>query len=123
MIQKTPSKIPGYNVQLAVVLFKEDSAFVVFCPALDLSAAGKTEAQARLNFSHAVEEYMRYTLNKGTLFKDLKKRGWIFRKNKKHAVAPPPMSDLLENNEEFTRIFDQFPYKKFDHKLELPAYA
>ncbi len=114
---------PGYNVQLPVVLFKEENVFIVYCPALDLSASGKTDSQAKSNFSQVVDMYMEYTMNKGTLHTDLKKLGWTINKKKKQVASPPTMSELLEKNEEFTRIFDNFSYEKFDTGVSLPANA
>jgi hypothetical protein len=66
---------------------------------------------------------LNYTTHKRTLWTDLKKLGWTIKKNKKKPATPPPMSELLESNEEFNRIFDNFPYKKFDTGVSLPAYA
>jgi hypothetical protein len=47
--------------------------------------------------------------------------GWTINKNK--PATPPPMAELLETNNEFNRIFENFPYKKFDTGINLPAYA
>ena len=111
------------TVKVPVISFKEDNAQIIYCPALDLSGSGNTESEARESFSIVVTEYLNYTTHKGTLWTDLKKLGWIIKKNKKKHAAPPPMSELLENNEEFSRIFDNYPYKKFDTGVSLPAYA
>lgn len=111
------------TVKVPVLLFKEDNAHIVFCPALDLSGSGNTEAQAKESFGIAVSEYLNYTTHKGTLWADLKKLGWDIKKNKKKPATPPTMSELLESNDEFSRIFDNYPYKKFDTGVSLPAYA
>jgi hypothetical protein len=113
----------SYTVKLPVLSFKDDNAHIIYCPALDLSGSGNTESQAKESFAITVTEYLDYTTNKGTLFNDLKKLGWTIHKNKKKLASPPPMSELLENNEEFSRIFDNYPYKKFDTGVSLPAYA
>lgn len=111
------------KVKVSVLSFKEDDAYIIFCPALDLSGSGNTEAEAKESFAIAVAEYLNYTTHKGTLWADLKKLGWTIKKNKKKPATPPSMSELLENNDEFSRIFDNYPYKKFDTGLSLPAYA
>lgn len=113
----------GVMVKVAVISFKEDDAQIIYCPALDLSGSGNTEPQARESFATVVSEYLNYTTHKGTLWTDLKNLGWTIKKNKKKPAAPPPMSELLETNEEFSRIFDNYPYKKFDAVVSLPAYA
>ena len=111
------------TVKVPVLLFKEDNAQIIYCPALDLSGSGNTESEARVSFAITVSEYLIYTTHKGTLWTDLRKLGWTIKKNKKKPASPPLMSELLENNEEFSRIFDNYPYKKFDTGVSLPAYA
>lgn len=113
----------SYTVKLPVLSFKEDNANIIYCPALDLSGSGNTELQAKESFAIVVAEYLHYTTNKGTLLTDLKKLGWTIQKSKKKLASPPTMSELLDNNEEFSRIFDNYPYKKFDTGVSLPAYA
>jgi hypothetical protein len=113
----------SYTVKLPVLSFKDDNAHIIYCPALDLSGSGHTEAQAKESFAITVTEFLDYTTNKGTLFTDLKKLGWTMHKKNKKLASPPPMSELLENNEEFSRIFDNYSYKKFDTGVSLPAYA
>jgi hypothetical protein len=111
------------TVKVSALLFKEDNTHIVFCPALDVSGYGNTAAQAKESFAIAVSEYLNYTTHKGTLWTDLKKLGWIIHKNRKKPATPPPMSELLESNDEFSRIFDNYSYKKFDTGVRLPAYA
>ncbi|HLF47697.1 MAG TPA: hypothetical protein VI548_14810 [Chitinophagaceae bacterium] len=111
------------TVKVPVLSFKEDNAVIIYCPALDLNGTGNTESEARESFAITVTEYLNYTTHKGTLWNDLKKLGWTIKKGKKRPASPPSMSELLENNEEFSRIFDTYPYKKFDTGVSLPAYA
>jgi hypothetical protein len=120
---KFSNKKGSYVVKLPVLSFRDESAHIIYCPALDMNGSGNTELQAKDSFAIAVSEYLDYTTNKGTLFTDLKKLGWTVHKNKNKLASPPPMSELLENNEEFSRIFDNYPYKKFDTGVSLPAYA
>jgi len=113
----------SYTVKLPVLSFKDDNAHIIYCPALDLNGSGHTESQAKESFATTVTEFLDYTTNKGTLITDLKKLGWTIHKNKKKLASPPPMSELLKNNQEFSRIFDNYSYKKFDTGVSLPAYA
>ncbi len=112
-----------YTIKLPVISFKEDNAHIIFCPALDLSGSGNTESQAKESFATVVAEYMNYTTHKKTLLADLKKLGWTIYKNRKKLASPPSMSVLLKTNEEFSRIFNNYSYKKFDTGVNLPAYA
>src|SRR5262245_16577179 len=96
----------SYIVKLPVLSFKDENAHIIYCPALDLSGSGNTESQARESFALTVTEYLDYTTKKGTLLNDLKKMGWTIHKKRWKLASPPTMSELLESNEEFTRIFD-----------------
>ncbi|MBS1622138.1 MAG: hypothetical protein JST10_13150 [Bacteroidetes bacterium] len=111
------------NVKVSVLSFKENDAHIIFCPALDLSGSGNTEAEAKESFAITVREYLNYTIHKKTLWLDLKKLGWTIQKNKMKPAIPPPMSELLEANDEFSRIFDNYSYKKFDTGVNLPVCA
>ena len=111
------------TVKVPVLSFKEDKANIIYCPALDLNGSGHTESEARESFAITVTDYLNYTTHKGTLWTDLKKLGWKIKKGKKKPASPPPMSELLKNNDEFSRIFDNYPYKKFDTGVSLPVYA
>ena len=111
------------TVKVPVLSFKEDNANIIYCPALDLNGSGHTESEARESFAITVTDYLNYTTHKGTLWTDLKKLGWKIKKGKKKPASPPPMSELLKNNDEFSRIFDNYPYKKFDTGVSLPVYA
>lgn len=64
------------TVNVPVILFKEDNVQIVFCPSLDISGSGHTIAEAQQSFATTLEAYLQYTINKGTLWADLKKR-WI----------------------------------------------
>ena len=128
ILNKFTNSKGSYEVILPVISFKEDGAAIIFCPALDLSGSGNTETEAKQSFEIAINEYLNYTTNKGTLTADLKKLGWtiLYTKGKKGRTkfaSPPPMSELLETNDEFSRVFDSLPYKKFDTGVKLPAYA
>ncbi len=113
----------SYLVKLPVLSFKEDNAHIIYCPALDLNGSGNTELQAKESFAFSVTTYLDYTTHKGTLIADLKKLGWTIHKNKTKLASPPLMSELLDNNPEFNRIFENYSYKKFDTGIRLPAYA
>jgi len=108
---------------LPVILFQEENNFITYCPALDLSGYGATEAESNKSFEIVLGEYFRYTVNKNSLAEDLKKMGWIIRKNLKRNPIPPSMSKLLETNEDFTRIFNNHEFKKTNRTIDIPALA
>ena len=65
-----------FSYSLPVTIFREGKAFVAYTPALDLSTAGKTEAQARKMIIEAVETFFDELTEMGTLDKALKELGW-----------------------------------------------
>ena len=72
-----------YHVGLSLVEFKEEDVTIIYSPALDLSGYGHSEVEAKNSFSEALQEFFRYTNNKKTLDKVLKKLGWSIKGSKK----------------------------------------
>lgn len=109
------------KVNLPIILFEEDGSQIMYCPALDVSGYGKTEAEARDSFNITLGEFFLYTTNKKTFHTVLQKLGWTLRKSKFKPLHPPSMSELLNNNANFSRIFNSFPFRKIDQPIELPS--
>lgn len=108
---------------LPLIIFEEDENIIAFCPALDLSGYGDTEAEANHAFEETLSEYFRYTVNKKTLAEDLEKHGWQIRKNLHHKPIPPTMDQLLESNEDFKRIFNTYDFRKRNTTINIPEFA
>ena len=70
-----------------------------------------------------LSEYFRYTVNKKTLAKDLTKLGWIIKKSLKKEAIPPSLSNLLKNNDDFSRIFNTYDFQKRTTTINIPAFA
>jgi len=116
----------GKNVitcNLPLILFKEDNNHITYCPALDISGYGQTETDSNRSFEIALSEYFRYTVNKKTLEEDLRKLGWTIRKHLKKNAIPPTMSELLEKNEDFNRIFNTHDFRKSSTTINIPAFV
>lgn len=109
------------KVNLPIILFEEDGSQIMYCPALDISGYGKTEAEARDSFNVTLGEFFLYTTHKKTITTVLQKLGWSLRKSKYKPMHPPSMSELLNNNDNFSRIFNSFPFRKIDQPIELPS--
>lgn len=107
--------------KLPLIIFEEDNNIITFCPALDLSGYGATEEEAKRSFEITLSEYFNYTVHKKTLVDDLKKHGWTIKKNLRKPAIPPTMQDLLQNNHDFNRIFNNFNFKKKDATIDIPA--
>jgi hypothetical protein len=109
------------NMKLPVILFKEDGSHFVYCPALDVSGYGKNVEEAQESFKISLGEFFHYTLNKKTFISELSRMGWIIRKSKRKPMHPPEMTELLNNNDNFSRIFNNFPFQKIDQNISFPV--
>lgn len=112
----------GVSVKLSLFTFIEDNVHVVYSPALDLYGYGNDEHEARHSFETALGEYVKYTNNKKTIEKDLKKYGWKIDKQNK-ILNSPDVVTMLETNESFRNIVNNRPFKKFDLNVQIPAFA
>ena len=107
-------------VNLPMISFEEDGSQILYCPALDISGYGNSEKEAFESFQIALSEFLLYTTHKNTLEKELISLGWSVKK-KHRKMIPPSMQKLLVNNDNFGRIFNNFPFRKFDQPVTLPA--
>jgi hypothetical protein len=110
------------HVNLDIIIFTEGNSIIVYCPPLDLTGYGLTEPEARQSFEIVLSEYFRYTLNKNTLKEDLLKMGWKLRSRFK-PMEPPTLQKVLRENDNFSRIFNSYDFRKTVTQIELPAIA
>lgn len=94
------------NVELEVSIFlwEEDAIFYVYAPALDLTGYGLSREEARQSFETVLEEFLVYTHNKKTIFKELENLGWAVNKKKKRVISPD-FEDMLAENEHFKHLY------------------
>jgi len=94
------------NVELNVSIFlwEEDSIFYVYAPALDLTGYGLNKEEARESFETILHEFIVYTHNKKTIFKELENLGWAVNKRKKRIISPD-FEDMLSENEHFKHLY------------------
>jgi hypothetical protein len=110
------------EVNLAMILFEEDGSKILYCPALDISGYGIDESAAFDSFKTTMSEFFTYTIRKGMLLSELSHLGWKVKRKGK-PMTPPTMQQLLERNDNFSRIFNNFPFRKFDQPVTFPAVA
>lgn len=110
------------NMNIPIILFEEDGSQIVYCPALDISGYGNNIDEAKESFEISLGEFFRYTLNKNTFISELSRMGWTIRKKNK-PMHPPEMSELLDKNENFSRIFNNFPFQKINKNISFPVHA
>jgi hypothetical protein len=107
------------EVNLSLIIFEDDGKVVVYCPALDISGYGLNEREAIESFKVSLGEFFLYTLQKKTFLSELKKLGWTISKSK--TMMPPAMSKLLKQNANFSNIFNNYPFKKINEQISIPA--
>jgi predicted RNase H-like HicB family nuclease len=74
------NQISNKKVSLKVDVLKEGDAWVVYSPALDLSAHGSTEREALSMFDEAVHLFLQELREMGTFEEVLTELGWHERK-------------------------------------------
>jgi|SRR6185312_3449388 len=112
----------GVSVKLSIFTFIEENVHVVYSPALDLYGYGNDEHEARQSFEVSLHEYVKYTGNKKSVVKDLKKYGWKIDTHHKTLNSPDVLT-MLETNESFRNMVNDRPFKKYDLNVQIPAFA
>ena len=107
---------------LVVLSYLENNLNVVYAPSIDLFGYGKTESEANDSFKTTLEEFIRYTTNKGTLNKVLKQLGWEI-KPRKLLFKSPPLGYMLNQNEQFNEIFNSKSFSKYNQQVEIALTA
>ncbi|QQR85679.1 MAG: hypothetical protein IPJ76_13845 [Flavobacteriales bacterium] len=90
-------------VGLVVFVWEDDGIHYAFAPSLDITGYGKSEGQAKASLDLMLDEFMEYTHNKGTIYKELERLGWTMNKKKKRLRAPEH-AELLADNEDYREI-------------------
>ncbi len=92
------------EVNVSIFLWDEDSVFYVYSPALDITGYGLNKEEARESFETILHEFILYTQNKKTIFKELENLGWAVNKRKKRVISPE-FEDMLSENEHFKHLY------------------
>ncbi len=112
------------DVMLSLLSFEEDNTTIIYSPALDLSGYGKNDKEAKKSFEIALEEFLRYSINKGTFEKVLKKLGWKLSGRKSTRKYKQPYLDhLLRENKYLSDIVREKEFHRINEKVSFPAYA
>lgn len=107
------------NIILEILLFEEDNVYIAYSPALDISACGNSEEEAKDEFGKTLEEYFTYCLNKKTIFDDLRAHGWSIKSKKR--IKAPAEEKLLQLNETYRDIKENKQYKTIEREIVIPA--
>ncbi len=97
--------------EITVMLYPQGDYIVAYCPALDLSSYAKTEKEAKQAFSEALDIFLEYCEEQGTLEQNLIACGWKLRHG---YLQPDEVSVPLE-------LLKAKKLHSFDHKVLLPV--
>jgi len=116
--------IKGHEAQvdtrLFVVQFKQDGNQIIYAPALEVYGYGKTVSEARKSFKTCLEEFVDYTIAKGTLTSELKRLGWKIKGTKQdRKYKIPEFADLLRNNKRLIEIINAKKVRTYQEKMPL----
>ena len=109
------------RVYLQMYLFQEDGSFIVYCPALDLSAYGDTEELTKRAFEDVLSINIEYMMNKGTIFDDLKKHGWVVKGKRQRKIKAPTFDEMLKRSDALQDIARNKDYTKYTQDVCIPA--
>lgn len=103
-IKKSKSRA---EIQVQVVLYKEQKAWIAYCPSLDLSSYGDSEKEAKEAFDEALEIFIEETTQRGTLEKFLLQHGWSLKQlpNLDYTPPVPDLNSLLGKAK--TKVFNE----------------
>jgi hypothetical protein len=107
-------------VSLNMYVFKEGMSYIVYCPALDLSAYGNTEDEAKKAFHEIFELTLKYMLNKKTLKEDLIKHGWEIKSLEQRKIKAPSFDIMLQKNRSFKELLSTKEYATYKQNVEIP---
>jgi len=116
-------KDKSVNVSLSMYLFKEGESYIVYCPALDLSAYGNSEEHAKKSFEDIFSMTIEYMLNKNTMKNDLINHGWQIKSLKQRKINAPSFDTMLKINESFREILETKEYTKYKQPVKIPEFA
>ena len=109
---------------IAVISFHENDVDFLYSPALDLSGYGNSKAEAESSFKETLGEFLRYTLNKGTLVEELKRLGWNIKGSKtRQSFTPPHLDELFSERKYLTEIVREKEFSRSNVKVAIPAQA
>jgi len=112
-----------FDVLLDLITFKENNTTIVYCPPLEVYGYGVDENEANESFKISLTEFFKYCTNKNTLRLELKRLGWQLKKSKTKPMIPPTITELLSSNENLSRIYNNFDFRKTATNVSIPEVA
>lgn len=111
------------SFNLDMYIFKDGDSYIAYSPALDMSAYGDTQEDAKKSFETTLEISFKYSLNKKTFKEDLLKHGWEIKSLKQKKIKAPSTEELLKNNECLKDIINNKEYTRYKKDIYIPELA
>ena len=108
------------SASMELYSFVEDGVRIVYCPSLDLSAAGNTLTEAQREFEQIFKMHIEDCIENGTLRDDLLAHGW---KQKQSVLNAPKATSVLSRNPMLRDIVNNRNYRKDTRSIVLPRSA
>ncbi len=116
-IQGNKTKI---NLKINLIQFKDNGGYIIYSPETEVYGYGNTVSEAKESFKISLLEFIRYSTNKGTFFKEMKRMGWKIRKSKKQIkMTIPVFTEILSRNNNLKEIVNEREYKVFKENIPL----
>jgi len=106
------------DIRVDIISWEENNIHFHYAPALDLTGYGHSAQEAKESFHTQLDDFVNYTMNKGTVYDELERLGWTVNKKKKRVVAPAN-DELLADNETYRNLLDKQTTQKGTTNLEL----
>jgi len=101
-----------------IFVLKEENTIIYYSPVFDVSGYGNNEKEAEQSIMVAINEFLRYTLNKRTFEVEMLKLGW--KKKKQKRFAPPAMSEMVKKRPYLSEIIDAHDFQKKSLDIAIP---
>ncbi len=113
----TGKQMANYH-NVPIFVLKEDDTIIYYSPVFDVSGYGYTDSEAEQSIVIAINEFLRYTLNKKTFEVEMLKLGW--KRKKQKTFTPPPMSEMVRKRPYLSEILDDHDFQKKSLDVEIP---
>lgn len=119
-------EIKNKGIKARILLFHftdKQGVHFIYSPHLDLTGYGYSQQEAKQSFEVVLEDFIDYTIKKGTLGIVLKKMGWKQQKGslkKPLKSFAPSITSVIANKKYVADIFDKYPLNTFHQDVELP---
>jgi hypothetical protein len=107
------------RINIDLIEFIEEGVHFFYSPALDLTGYGNSKEEAIKSFELTVEEFFRFTHEKGTLEAELKRLGWKKHRKADQPFSAPSLTSLTRNNKQLEHILNFQEFNKSVHQVHI----